>query len=40
MSRKKTDYSTEFKKKIVLEVLRQEQTVNEIAVQYNVIPRN
>lgn len=40
MSRKKTDYSTEFKKKIVLEVLRQEQTVNEVAVKYNVIPRN
>lgn len=40
MSRKRIDYSIEFKKKVILEVLSQEQTLNEIAVKYNVIPAN
>ena len=40
MSRKRTDYSSEFKKKVVLEVLSQEQTVNEIAIKHNVVPCN
>lgn len=40
MSRKRIEYSSELKKKIVLEVLRQEQTINEIAIKYNVVPGN
>jgi len=40
MSRKKTNYSTAFKTKIVLEVLKGEKTLNEIASIYNVIPKN
>ena len=40
MSRKMTKYSTQFKTKIVLEVLREEKTLNEIASEYNIIPKN
>lgn len=40
MSRKMTKYTTEFKTKIVLEVLKGESTLNEIASKYNIIPKN
>ena len=40
MSRKRTVYNTEFKTKIVLEVLKDEKTLNEIASIYNVTPKN
>jgi transposase-like protein len=40
MSRKMTKYSTQFKTKLVLEVLKGDRTLNEIASQYNVIPKN
>ena len=33
-------YSTEFKTKIVLEVLQGDKTLNEIASGYNIIPKN
>ena len=35
-----TKYSTEFKTKIVLEVLQGDKTLNEIASEYNIIPKN
>ncbi len=40
MSRKRTTYSTEFKTKIVLEVLKGDRTINEIASQNNITPKN
>ena len=40
MSRKMTKYSTQFKTKIVLEVIKGENTLNEIASKYNIIPKN
>ena len=40
MSRKRTTYSTEFKTKIVLEVLKGERTLSEIASDYNITPKN
>jgi len=40
MSRKKTRYSTELKTKLVLEVLKGERTLNEIASANNIIPKN
>lgn len=40
MSRKRTTYSAEFKTKLVLEVLRGEKTLNEIASANNIIPKN
>ena len=40
MSKKRTTYSTEFKTKLVLEVLKGERTLNEIASANNIIPRN
>ena len=40
MSRKRTKYSTEFKTKLVLEVLKNEKTLNEIASENSVIPKN
>jgi putative transposase len=40
MSRKMTKYSTQFKTKIVLEVLKEEKTLNEIASEYNINPKN
>jgi transposase len=35
---KRNRYTSEFKTKIVLEVLREEQTVNEIAAKYELSP--
>jgi len=40
MSRKRTTYSADFKAKLVLEVLEGEKTLNEIASQYEIIPKN
>ena len=40
MSRKKTTYSTELKTKLVLEVIKGEKTLNEIASANNIIPKN
>jgi len=40
MSRKKTVYSTELKTRLVLEVLKGERTLNEIASANNIIPKN
>ncbi len=35
-----THYTAEFKTKIVLEVLAGEKTLNEIASEYNIVPKN
>jgi len=40
MSRKKTTYTTEFKTKLVLEVLKGEKTLSEIASANNILPKN
>jgi len=40
MSRKKTVYTTEFKTRLVLEVLKGDKTLNQISQEYNVIPKN
>jgi putative transposase len=40
MSRKKTRYSTELKTKLVLEVIKGEKTLNEIASENSIIPKN
>jgi putative transposase len=40
MSKKRTTYSVEFKTKIVLEVLRGEKTLNQIASENNITPAN
>ena len=40
MSRKRTIYSADFKAKLVLELLEGEKTINEIASQYEIIPKN
>jgi putative transposase len=40
MSTKRKTYSAEFKAKLVLEVLEGEQTLNEIASKYEILPKN
>jgi len=40
MSRKRKTYSADFKAKIVLEILEGEKTLNEIATQYELLPKN
>jgi len=40
MSVKRKTYSAEFKAKLVLEVLKEERTVNEIANEYGMVPKN
>ncbi len=40
MSKKRTAFSTEFKTKIVLEVLQGDKTINEIASTYSITPKN
>lgn len=40
MSRKRTIQSAEFKTKLVLEVLKNENTLNEIASRNNITPKN
>jgi putative transposase len=39
MSTKRTIYRTEFKTKLVLEALKNEQTITEIASKYNITPK-
>ena len=40
MSTKRKTYNAEFKAKIILEVLEAEQTINEIASKYELLPAN
>ncbi len=40
MSRKRTKYSTKLKTKLVLEILKGDKTLNEIASDYKIIPKN
>lgn len=40
MSTKRKTYSAEFKEKVVLEVLEAEQTLNQIASKYELLPAN
>lgn len=40
MSRKRTTYTAEFKTKLVLEVLKEDKTLNEIASANNITPKN
>ena len=40
MSRKRKTYSADFKAKLVLEVLQEEKTLNEIAGSYEVLPKS
>jgi len=40
MSTKRKTYSADFKAKVVLEVLEAEQTINEIASKYELLPAN
>ena len=40
MSRKRTIYSAEFKSKLVLEVLKNEKTLQEIVSTNNITPKN
>ena len=40
MSRKRTTYSADFKAKVVLELLEGNNTLNEIASKYNLLPKN
>ena len=40
MSRKRTSYSASFKVKVVLEVLKNDKTLNQIAKEYNILPKN
>ena len=40
MSTKRISYSAEFKAKVVLEVLKNEQTLGEISTKYNVLAKN
>ncbi len=40
MSRKMTKYSTQLKTKLVLEILKEEKTLNEIASENNINPKN
>jgi len=40
MSNKKRQFSAEFKVKLVLEVLKNEKTVNQIAKDNNILPKS
>jgi len=40
MSKKRTNYSSAFKTKLVLELLQNEQTLAEIASKHNILPQN
>jgi len=40
MSTKRKSYSAEFKAKVVLEVLEANETINQIASKYNLLPAN
>ena len=40
MSNKRKTYTAEFKTKVVLEVLRNDQTISQLSVKYDVTPKN
>ena len=40
MSNKKRSYSAQFKIKVVLEALREDKTISELSVKYNITPKN
>ena len=40
MSNKKRTYTSAFKTKIVLEALREEKSIAELSVKYNITPKN
>jgi len=40
MSKKRTNYSSAFKTKLVLELLQNEQTLAEIVSNHNILPQN
>ncbi|HIC42763.1 MAG TPA: transposase, partial [Sulfurimonas sp.] len=40
MSVKRKTFSADFKAKLVLEVLKEEQSINEIASKYEVLPKS
>ena len=40
MSNKKRSYSAQFKTKVVLEALREDRTISELSVKYNITPKN
>ncbi|WP_169709692.1 transposase [Francisella halioticida] len=40
MSNKRKIYTVEFKTKVVLEVLRKDQTITQLSVKYNITPKN
>jgi putative transposase len=40
MSKKRTTYTTEFKTKVVLELLKGERVISDIASEYNITPKN
>jgi putative transposase len=40
MSKKRKTYSADFMSKLVLEVIKNEKTINEIASQYEVLPKS
>jgi putative transposase len=40
MKRSKENYSLEFKAKVVLELLQENKTINEIASKYGILPKS
>ncbi|BCD91753.1 hypothetical protein fh0823_18920 [Francisella halioticida] len=40
MSNKRKIYTVEFKTKVVLEVLGNDQTITQLSVKYNITPKN
>jgi len=40
MSKKRTVYSAEFKSKLVLELLEGNETLNQVASKYEILPKN
>jgi len=40
MSKKRTIYTTEFKTKMVLEILKNDKTINELSTTHNLLPKN
>jgi len=40
MSKKRRNFTVEFKVKVVLELLKGDKTLNEIASKYNVLPKS
>jgi len=40
MSKKRRNFTAGFKTKIVLELLKGDKTLNEIAIKYNILPKS